>query len=348
MRPTKKSILFYFILSVFVGVGVLAIMGKFVKNFNLGLFASFHFSYYLVPVVLFFFVYIIDALRLMIVTHQLGFKVGFFDAVVNNMVGFFFTSMTPLAMGGQPFQIHHLTRIGIPSEDATNIVVSRFLEFMVTVLSFSLFAFKSVVSSLQDSAAISARLLAAGFGVSVVGFILILFLFLKPQILVMLLRWASRLPGFSVLKKKDVIEGLDRWIRRMKQSAKFLWQNRLPFMLLDTGLGVLSLCFMFSPLYYSLNIFTGVEGVSSFLRILATALLLNLVVFYLPTPGASGGTEAVYQLVFADMTGNASGTLAAIVLWRFSTFYLQLGVTGLVIFTVGNVFGPATVRRRAK
>jgi len=348
VRPTKKAILFYFALSVFVGVGVLAIMGKFVKNFNLGLFASFHFSHYLVPAVLFFLVYIIDALRLMIVAHQLGFKIGFFNAVVNNMVGFFFTSMTPLAMGGQPFQIHHLTRIGIPSEDATNIVVSRFLEFMVTVLSFSLFAFKGVVSSLRDSATISTRLLAAGFGVSVVGFILILFLFLKPQILVMLLKWTSRLPGFSVLKKRSVIEGLDRWIRRMKQSAKFLWQNRLPFMLLDTGLGVLSLCFMFSPLYYSLNIFTGIEGVEAFLRILATALLLNLVVFYLPTPGASGGTEAVYQLVIADMTGNASGTLAAIVLWRFSTFYLQVGVTGLVIFTVGNVFGPATERRRTK
>ncbi|HEX8906305.1 MAG TPA: lysylphosphatidylglycerol synthase transmembrane domain-containing protein [Longimicrobiaceae bacterium] len=74
--------------------------------------------------------------------------------------------------------------------------------------------------------------------------------------------------------------------------------------------------------------------------------LLQWVVFtainFVPTPGASGGAEAAFVLVYSALLPAAVIGIATAG-WRFLTFYLQLGL-GSVIFTAMNV---ADARRAA-
>jgi uncharacterized protein (TIRG00374 family) len=78
--------------------------------------------------------------------------------------------------------------------------------------------------------------------------------------------------------------------------------------------------------------------------------LLQWVVFtalnFVPTPGASGGAEAAFVLVYSALLPSAVIGIATSG-WRFLTFYLQLGL-GSVIFTAINVADArrAALRRR--
>lgn len=70
--------------------------------------------------------------------------------------------------------------------------------------------------------------------------------------------------------------------------------------------------------------------------------LLQWVVFtvmlFVPTPGASGGAEAAFYLVYsALLPGQVIGLMTAG--WRFLTFYLQLTL-GALLFTLLGVLGP--------
>ena len=60
--------------------------------------------------------------------------------------------------------------------------------------------------------------------------------------------------------------------------------------------------------------------------------LLNMVVYYIPTPGASGSIEGAYQILFSSITGNSKGVLISIIGWRFATYYLQIIIGGIFSF----------------
>ncbi|HOP83127.1 MAG TPA: lysylphosphatidylglycerol synthase domain-containing protein, partial [Fervidobacterium sp.] len=49
--------------------------------------------------------------------------------------------------------------------------------------------------------------------------------------------------------------------------------------------------------------------------------MLNTVVYYIPTPGSSGGVEGFYQLIYSTIYGGKA-SMSGIVVYRFVTYYL--------------------------
>jgi len=62
-------------------------------------------------------------------------------------------------------------------------------------------------------------------------------------------------------------------------------------------------------------------------------ILTNLVIYMLPTPGASGGVEGAYTLVFNFFASDIQAVAVAVFMWRFATFYLHL-LFQLVVYTL--------------
>ncbi|MFP4563759.1 MAG: YbhN family protein, partial [Spirochaetia bacterium] len=86
------------------------------------------FDYFLIPFVCYLGWNFIDAFRLRNVTSQFGVKIPFRRCFFNSVLGTFFNNLTPMAAGGQPFQIYHLKTLGLKSKTATNVILSRFVE----------------------------------------------------------------------------------------------------------------------------------------------------------------------------------------------------------------------------
>jgi uncharacterized protein (TIRG00374 family) len=66
---------------------------------------------------------------------------------------------------------------------------------------------------------------------------------------------------------------------------------------------------------------------SSYFDIAMTQLVVFLVASFVPTPGATGASEGVYTLFFKFLFGPK--TVAALLVWRFFTYYLNIIVGGL-------------------
>jgi uncharacterized membrane protein YbhN (UPF0104 family) len=89
-------------------------------------------------------------------------------------------------------------------------------------------------------------------------------------------------------------------------------------------------------LYYFVITFTP-DLIISYWKIFGGMALLNMVVFYIPTPGASGSTEGAYHIFLSSLTGNSKVALTAVFGWRFSSYYMQIIFGGLLLF-INNAF----------
>jgi uncharacterized membrane protein YbhN (UPF0104 family) len=66
------------------------------------------------------------------------------------------------------------------------------------------------------------------------------------------------------------------------------------------------------------------------------ALPIWQIVTYVPTPGASGGVEGAFTMVYAGLTGALGPTVVAIFVWRFATYYLLILFDGLTYALLGR------------
>jgi len=96
------------------------------------------------------------------------------------MIGYFFNNITPMAAGGQPFQIYHLTKIGADAKAATNIVVSRYLEFVFTSLILLMLSITRVFA-IGRSTGIGAFVVYVGMGTTLGMTLIVLFMLIRPQ-----------------------------------------------------------------------------------------------------------------------------------------------------------------------
>ncbi len=288
---------------------------------------------------IFFLVMIIDSLRTIIISKILGYNIGFFVALRNSILFYFISDITPLAAGGQPYQIYHYTKYGLKGSDSTNIVISRFVEYIFTstIIGFIGYIY------LRSSGVIG--LIGKGSSLFLLAFIMSIFsgLFvLIPMIYPKSLLYFSKFLNFKfvgpLLKffkiKADKIETfMEDNIEKFDLSMKTLWKKNLYVMFVDILLGFVDILLQALSLYVVFRWF-GIEV--TYLHIFGIFVLLNLVVYYVPTPGASGGLESVYLLIFYNML-NASkiDVMSSIALWRIATFYFVI-IIGFVVFIMEN------------
>ncbi|HEQ72197.1 MAG TPA: flippase-like domain-containing protein [Spirochaetia bacterium] len=300
----------------------------------------------IVPFLLYILIYVIDSFRLKLVLSQFHVKVKFSDAFVNSLLGYFFAYLTPMATGGQPFQIYHLKRIGVCSKISTNVIATRFVEYLGSAILLTLIFIPSVIPVIGSTGA-DTGFIFIGFAVSVAASIGIFLLFIRPD-------WIGRLllaleKSFigrlitRLSKKTNWGEAAHSWSRDLKKSIAFLWREKFVIVLIDLFLCIAVLGIQVFSLTWILTNLLTIH--INFLQIFVIILLLNLVVYYIPSPGAAGGLEGVFTMVFSYYTGVPELSFVAVVVWRFATYYMQI-FFGLVVFFLIRRRGILTPHRR--
>lgn len=281
--------------------------------------------------------YVVDSIRTIIVLKVLGYKINFFDAFYNNVIGCFFSNITPFAAGGQPFQVYHLSSLGVPSEKGTNFVMSRFLESMVTNLVVSFIFYKPVISVLQGKG-VTSKLITVGLVLSVSIAVFFFVLFLNSNIIA---KFVNFLEKSKILKKRDLSGKIFKWSEELNGSITFLWKEKIYVMVLDFLLGLATLVIQAGVLFFFIVMLTKVMYTfNTFMNIFGGMTLLNMVVYYIPTPGASGGTELFYHWFVGDIVKDSAMSLQAVFAWRWSTYYLQ------IFFGMGTIVFYKLLRKR--
>ena len=268
------------------------------------------------------------------VLRALGCPQPFRRCAYYSGTGFFFSTITPSATGGQPAQAVAMKRDGVPA-------ASGALDMLLVTIGYNTSAMVWGVAALFAADGLTERLggrvgLLLGLGLAVFALLdaaMFLLLFLPGPAKKLL--YGCIALGVRVLPRLDR-EGLENraeaQLAEYRQGARLI--RRSPALLARVvGLSMVQLGCSYAIPYVVYRAF-GLSGFSLW-EIMALQALCSIAVGYLPLPGSAGAAENVFLRGFLLIYGE--GLVApAMILTRTMSCYLVLLATGIVL-TAGRV-----------
>lgn len=286
------------------------------------------------------FPWITNTLRLLVWARFIGHRVSFRDMFRVTLGAELSSSVFPTSTGGEVFRWGMMVQKGIPQGQAASIVTLGYLEdiaFFAMAIPTSIVVSRAwelpVLRSLGDQ--------------------------MQGQALVVVVVIAALIFGSRLLLRAALVGSLGerprrrslRFTARLKRRFRRTWHDfRMVYALVAArGKSRFLLTFLITAVQWSCR-YSVATAVAYFLGSPVDPVLfflLQWVIFtammFIPTPGASGGAEAAFYLVYqALLPAGLIGIATA--LWRLLTFYVQLAL-GSVIFLVFNI---ADARTRAR
>ncbi|MFW6362292.1 MAG: lysylphosphatidylglycerol synthase transmembrane domain-containing protein [Spirochaeta sp.] len=263
-----------------------------------------------------------DGLRLWFTLRALGHSVSLPGTIQLVFMNIFVSNITPLATGGGFVQVWFLRRHGVPvgtGLTATTIRTALAVLFIFGSAPMLLAFIPGAESAARSNAVLVPLLISVGL---YLGFFALLIL--RPG---WLLRPVQAI--LVLLKRLHLIraERYERWMKRIEQELhrfsvgfgryfRGRWYDILASILF-TAVFLLSL-FSFPAL-----LLQALEYDFSYWQVIGRMLLTTFVMYFSPTPGASGIAEGVFGQFFGGMV--AAGHIVLITIaWRVITIYLGM------------------------
>ena len=127
-------------------------------------------------------------------------------------------------------------------------------------------------------------------------------------------------------EKQELLKSIDEKVEGYKRILSSFWRSSKTFFFLNILLTTIMIFFILVTSYLSMEAVTSEP--LPLLKILGLQVAINMIVYFTPTPGASGGVEGVFYLVFSSVASKAA-IAAALIIWRFFTYYM--------VIIIGNI-----------
>ena len=269
-----------------------------------------------------------DALRLYFTLRALGWRLSATVIAKLVFINLFFSNVTPMATGGGFAQIWYLSKHGIPVGTATAATTIRTLLAII-------FIFLLTPVFLLSLEALDGRAISGNVGIALTFFIFLYLGFFA--VLVLRTRWlmtplANILTAFWRLKLISA-KRHRRWQFKAKREMlrfSISFGDYLRGPPLYIALSVLStVVFLLSLFSFPALLLHSLGYTVDYVTTLGLLVVTTFVMYFSPTPGASGISEGVFGSFFSDILAPAH-LLLVIVAWRFLTIYLGM-LIGLVV-----------------
>jgi len=269
-----------------------------------------------------------DALRLHFTLRALGHRLN--TRVIARLVfiNLFFSNVTPMATGGGFAQIWYLHKHGVPIGTATAATTIRTLLAVI-------FIFSLTPVFLLSLGALEGRAISGNVGIALTFFILLYLGFFA--VLLMRTRWlmAPLAKLLTVLWHLKLIsaERHRHWQFKAKRemlrfSASFSDYLRGQPMYIALSV-FLTAVFLLSLFSFPALLLHSLDYTVDYITTLGLLVVTTFIMYFSPTPGASGISEGVFGSFFSEILA-PSHLLLVIVAWRFLTIYLGM-LIGLVV-----------------
>lgn len=269
-----------------------------------------------------------DGLRLYFTLRALGYQVRLTAIARLVFINIFFSNVTPMATGGGFAQIWYLQREGVPLGFATaattirTVLAVAFIFSLAPVFLMTLPALKNQPLLGQVSWLLSLLII-----LYLAFFAVVLFRtrWLIPP-LAGLLTLMERWHLISPARHRRWQFKARREMMRFARSFGYYLRGDRRWVLLSVSFTALFLLSLFS---FPWLIITGLDYDVSWLNTLGLLVVTTFIMYFSPTPGASGISEGVFGSFFRDILGGNHLVLVTVA-WRVVTIYLGM-LIGLVL-----------------
>ncbi len=328
-QPVKSLKLSYVLVPVLIGLSVVGWL--FFQEFDPALFSDLRFSWQMCVGV---------ALAFLFMLGRDGGLMWRFRWITDNAITWrqalrvcmlceFTAAAAPAALGGSGLAVWFLNREGISVAKGTALTIScLFLDevflMIACMLPFLIFSFDELFGNMAVLS-LGVKLLFFGVYAVVVGWGLLLFvaLFYRPEWVKHMLMAIFRLPGLRRWSK-----GIEVLSDNLVLSSREMSNKSFSFWLKAFGMT----CLSWMSRYLVVNaLLFAFSAQGSQLLAFARQLVLWLVLKVSPTPGASGVSEYMFQVYYADYFVVGGMALVVAFIWRIITYYMYLVIGVCVV-----------------
>ena len=265
--------------------------------------------------------------------HPLPFRLSLYVAVIGN----YYCNITPGASGAQPMQVYYLRKANVPIGVSSSALSVKFFCFQLMLLMAGavLWIAHAQYVAVQLQGIIWVVLLGYVFNFFSIG---ILFVMAVNKRAVRALVTLCIRIGVRLHICKDPKKSLEKWeahCAAFLSSVQMIRNN--PFDLLVQfliALAQLLSLMMATPLIYHAF---GLSG-TGLMEQLTMGVLLYISASFTPLPGASGAQEGGFAVFFRGIFP-AGYHFAALLVWRFCTYYISLIIGALLTIGQGLLKG---------
>ncbi|MDO5520126.1 MAG: lysylphosphatidylglycerol synthase transmembrane domain-containing protein [bacterium] len=250
-------------------------------------------------------------------------KLSFVNAFRTTMVGQLFNNITPFASGGQPMQLYYLTKSSFQLGEASSILLMKFIVYQSALIVYSTVLIFIRYSFFSKQVSKLGYFIGAGFTVNLLVVIgLFLIGFLPGSATKLTKAIVALLAKIRIIKDKEKttahaisnIEGFHNGFRQLMLQKSVLFKSIIITIAQLTCIFIIPFCICMA---------LGIE-VSSIISVVAASSFVMMISAFIPLPGASGGAEGSFYLLFGIFIIKPGLTAVALLLWRFITYYLPI------------------------
>ncbi len=293
-----------------------------------------------------FLYYLVEALILTILARMYKRNYPYYKGFFNAMIGTFFSGITPSNSGGQFVQAYTFSKQGVKVTNAASILLMHFIVYQISSVLFSavilIFKFSELRAHTTPIPVFGFNfdiifLSLIGFGINAFVIIILFFAAFSKK-----LHHFITTTGVNIMYKFHIIK--DKNQKALELSAKFetfrielkrLLQNFWVLIITMILFIVKMILFNLIPYFIARSLKVEFTKSNTFMNMVNTtsmSLLSTTITSMVPIPGASGGAELVFRMLFNDFFGGDGSQISAIILiWRGITYYMGL-IIGFVIF----------------
>ena len=272
----------------------------------------------------------------------------FRQGVENGLVGSFFSGITPSATGGQFAQAYIFKKQGIKLSDAASLLWSDFIVYQTTMMAYVSILFLLRYSYYMSLIGPFLLMILVGYMINlgVIGILWTMALF--PRIYQTFSSLAVRLLA-KLHIVKDMDKTLNSWSHQLQAFTQEIQKlkNEKKLIVKTVCINILRLTLLYALPFVIARAIGIPLPLHKLLDVIALSSFVSMANAFIPIPGASGGTEAVFVLLFSAMGGGTQAS-SIMILWRASTYHLVMLIGAGVFIWCRHHYSKKTADRMRK
>ena len=254
-----------------------------------------------------------------------------------SLIGFFFSSITPAASGGQPMQIYYMNKDKVSVSKSTLALLVNLTSMQIATISIAII---SLIFNYKYLNHVIVICFIIGVSLNLMALTILLIGVFSKRLSRWLIILSIRLLRFFRIKNiKEKKYKLAIELKRYQSSAKYIKSNKslMIKILITTVIQFL--------IYYSIAYWTYLSLGLNQSNVLETTTMQSVLfasVSGFPSPGSVGVSEGIFMEIFRDIYPS-NMIKSAVLLNRGINFYLFVFISGIVV-----IINDVRIKRRVE
>ncbi len=280
--------------------------------------------YILIAIICMLIYIICEAINIRRTLKVLGEETTLISSVKYALIGFFFSSITPAASGGQPMQIYYMYKDKISVAHSTLALLINLSSMQIVTISIALISIMFNHHYLNQTLII---LFILGISLNASALTLLLIAIFSKRLLNKLIDFAIKImKKFKIKNIEEKQMKIEAEVSKYQNSSDYIKNNK--FVIFNIILTTYIQFILFYSVSYWVYCSFGLNEYN-IMQIVSIQAILFATVSGIPSPGAVGVTEGGYIEIFKTIIPN-NIINSAMLLNRGINFYLLVILSGIV------------------